>query len=141
MDDITEPSAVAPDAKVYFGNKPKQYELTPELTLASGATALGSVSTVSLLESSNYSVRAALTDQTEQCQPFYGSRVRSAILLRPRANLLTLLNLQTAERAEQKRLVKPGNPLWCLSITNCEIKERHCPQLETEKLEARPWRL
>ena len=28
---------LAPDAKVYFGNEPKQYELIPKLTLASGA--------------------------------------------------------------------------------------------------------
>ncbi len=62
---VTEPSADrgprrgspagvvdVPDAKVYFGNKPRQYGLILKLTLASGATALGSVLTVSLLESS-----------------------------------------------------------------------------------------
>jgi len=41
-DDITEPSAVAPDAGVYFGNKPEQYEPILKLSLASGASALGS---------------------------------------------------------------------------------------------------
>jgi hypothetical protein len=48
----TEPSAVAPDAKVYFGNKTKQYGLGETLTPASGATALGSVFAAILLEPS-----------------------------------------------------------------------------------------
>jgi hypothetical protein len=39
----TEPSAVAPDATVNFGDKPTQYGLILKETLVSGATALGSV--------------------------------------------------------------------------------------------------
>jgi hypothetical protein len=49
---FTEPSAVAPDAGVYIGNKPRPYSLILRLTLASGATALGSVLTVSFHEPS-----------------------------------------------------------------------------------------
>jgi hypothetical protein len=36
----TEPSAVAPDAKDYFGDKRRQYGLIVKLSIASGATAL-----------------------------------------------------------------------------------------------------
>jgi hypothetical protein len=40
---VTEPSAVAPDAKVNFSVEPYCLRLSPKLSLASGATALGSV--------------------------------------------------------------------------------------------------
>ena len=40
---ITEPSAVALDARVYYGDKPRQCSFILKLSLASGATALGSV--------------------------------------------------------------------------------------------------
>ena len=46
---LTEPRAVAPDAKVYFTNKPSN-PAQLKLTVASGATALGSVLTCALPE-------------------------------------------------------------------------------------------
>ena len=63
-DDITEPSAVAPDARVTFvveqiGEHVK-VQLITKLTLASGATALGSVLTASLHVSSFDDSLAAL---------------------------------------------------------------------------------
>jgi hypothetical protein len=40
---ITEPSAVAPDSRVYFASKAKDLDVNTQVTLVSGATALGSV--------------------------------------------------------------------------------------------------
>ena len=63
-DDITEPSAVAPDATVNFVVEQiaehVKVQLITKLTLASGATALGSVLTVSLHVSSFDDSLAAL---------------------------------------------------------------------------------
>ena len=49
---ITEPSAVAPDATLNFRIQRHRLGSLPELSVASGAAALGSVLTVSLLKSS-----------------------------------------------------------------------------------------